>query len=132
LQAFFVGNSAVVRKEFLSAKLEAIPEIRDCVSAREAIKTIDQVNAQLALQVNPLTGLANHFMAPDGDKIEQYLERLTGSDLFEKSIDFLERKRDDADLTWNQLKAEIYTRCRNVELKEKRSKSQGLSSQEEY
>jgi hypothetical protein len=34
LQAFFVGNSAVVRKE-LSAKLEAIPEIRDCVSARE-------------------------------------------------------------------------------------------------
>ena len=75
LRAFFVGNSAVVRKE-LSAKLDAIPEIRDYVSEREAISTIDQVNAQLALQVNPLTALANHFMAPDGDKIEQYLERL--------------------------------------------------------
>ena len=118
LQAFFVGNSAMVRKE-LSAKLEAIPEIRDCVSAREAIKTIDQVNAQLALQVNPLTGLANHFMAPDGDKIEQYLERLTGSDLFEKSKDFLERKRDDDELIWNQLQAQFYTRCRIIELNEK-------------
>jgi hypothetical protein len=118
LQAFFVGNSAVVRKEMF-AKLEAIREVRDCVTAREAIKTIDQVNAQLALQVNALTGLADHFMQPDADKIEKYLELLQGSSVFEKSIDFLERKRDDDDLTWDQLKAEIHKQCRNIDLKEK-------------
>ena len=58
-------------------------------------------------------------MQPDADKIEKYLELLQGSSVFEKSIDFLERKRDDDDLTWDQLKAEIHKQCRNIDLKEK-------------
>ena len=60
-------------------KLKAIREITHCVTAREAVKTIDQANTQLALQVNALTGLADHFMQQDVDKFgENYLQILGG------------------------------------------------------
>ena len=90
---------------------------------------INDVNREIAKDINPAAGHAQHLQQNDADKIEKYLILLRGGfgTLFYDAKMYLIRSNDAGQLTWALMTAEIERARDNIKSDEQKASARKVS-----